>query len=1008
MYGNLISSREEALVYPPQSVNISTPRKVIHPRGFSDKGFPIPCNEGYGESIYTDLIRAYTSNLKWDYQPRTTWPHYVRSEVYRFYMCFLAYYESTNPVIKPLHLLMLVKREADAIPYLKKLRGFAMVRSLGGWYQDVKPEDQYLDEESKKYRLTDLGDFFNVRFWLFFDQPNPHDETHLFRPLPGIGKNVLKQFEDTAWQVIPEILLETIREEEILLDMSGSSSLYRGKSVPLWFAKQNENYFSSKPLFGKSSYIQKCPGDTRLSITLSAPHSNSVKLIEKQIALLAAEVPWSCYVKNNDEYFKRYRKFGEHCTFFYNRDVEKDGLTKNRKLLQIICQVIKKKYPKWPCCQYFGIFDNFYIDINGKVENPPRGIGLGMSAALTTILQSITYRMVLDEVSEKDSSLGHTMDALFYHDDAALGSSSEDLLEDIKDTDYKVLSSLGILVKPTKSFTAPHYVLCENYSDSIFDVKESYQRSILKSLHASENVTHCKFQWYSQFRFAEPELWGKYIDELVSHFGVEFYPEETRAPSLLGGWLPAMYQKIDISLYKMDRLPYKTEFAASMVGMKSVFYYANKRRFDKSEFKHPIKKIFPFAKNFGRSDIFMDGYTMQQVASKFTRLNKIGMSSDYWTQQSDYRSKRYKEFFVSPWLTQREWFTKLRELHPTLDILPPRQLCSYEEVDKYPIIPELYKPENRKISYLKALNPGALSDKIISYPIPPDIELGSSSQLTAFERTRVRMESHFYGRAYGLLGEIELHSLPTRAIYSKEWYNPNMVLEAVSALDYSTRLPVFADRTTEIVNMDPELFYKLNNAEHHRLYTTLVPRLGQRRVDNIDLTYFEEELCTYLQKQKVKKLKEVHRTVLQMALEADEESTDSQEQGSLISDFSWDEASLQDDQFFTWRTSKKNYLDWRNHFFSLIEDAITNLEILEAGYMNTFEDMKEERKQHALEGVTLHLYLTSGGIVDDDNVPILNRPMTGSEADPDIDIFKHPRGASDGSSSSGIGLMEGW
>jgi len=847
MYGNIINSKEEALIVPSFKCKDGATRGSQHYQGYSESGFPIPINVGYGESIYTHLAIAHTKGLGFNYVPRESWPHHVRCEVYRFYMCFLAYFESSRQIFSPLELLQIIKQEHLGIEYLKKLRGFLTVKAMNGWYQEVSPENKHIEKDSLSKSIMDIGDCFNVRFWLFFDQPNPHDETHLFRPLPRLGTNLLKKFEDTCFQVIPNLAIETIQEEEILLDLSGSSSILNGKSVPLWFAKQKENYFSSKPLFGKGTYIQKCPGDTRFSITLSAPHSNSVKLIEKQVALVASEMPWSCYVKDQDEYFQRYDKFGYTNRFFYNRDIEKDGLTKNRKLLQVICKVLKHKYPHWPASRYFGIFDNFYIDIDGKVENPPRGIGLGMSAALTTILQSICFRMVVDRIVEEEDNIEGTLDALFYHDDASLASSSEDTLEVIKDTDHKILTDLGICPKKTKSFTSTEYVLCENYSNDILDRKESYQRSILKSLHTCENVTHAKLAWYSQFRFAEPEMWKHYIDELVSHFGYEFYPQETRAPGLLGGWIPCLYQRVDISLYKMDRLPYKTEFAASLVGLKQIKYLKGKRKYP-GTFEHPIKKLFPFATNLGKRDIFLDGYSCQEVAGKFTRLNKLGLTSRFWQEQFEYRRSRYDEFLSSPWLSMREWVRQLRHTHPTVDILPPENLCKFVPADHYPTIPSIYRPENRKLAYLKHLNPGALSDKIVPFPIPPDVEVGSLLQLTAFERTRVRLETHFFSRATGLYGEIQLHKPETRCIYSREWFNPNQVLSAVSALSYHESIPVFEDRDGDILEMTPELFFKLNNPDHFQLFTSLVPRIGMKRVENLDLTYFEENYVRFFRK----------------------------------------------------------------------------------------------------------------------------------------------------------------
>jgi len=304
MYGNELSDISSGFSLPVKVKNQRFSPEITE-EFFAEHGQPIPCDKGYGESIYNDLLIAYSSKKDYDYIPRSTWPYYVRCEVYRFWMAFIAYYESSNPVIPPLKLLSLIKLEEEGIIWLKKVRSFAMVTAMNGWFQDTDPEDLPFYEESKKYRLVDLGDFFNVRYFLFFDQEDPHMEENLWTPL-NVEPEMYDRFKNACYQIIPKINLDVIQEEEILLDITASNSLLGDKSVPLWYSKQKENYFSDKPLYGKASYIQKCPGDTRFSLTLSAPHSNSVKLVEKQIALLAQEVPWSNYVKDNDEFYKRF------------------------------------------------------------------------------------------------------------------------------------------------------------------------------------------------------------------------------------------------------------------------------------------------------------------------------------------------------------------------------------------------------------------------------------------------------------------------------------------------------------------------------------------------------------------------------------------------------------------------------------------------------------------------------------------------------------------------------
>jgi len=977
--------------------------------GHSEHGHPIPVGVGYEQRIFTSIRDAYYSGETIDYTPNVSSDKAINDEVYRFYMAILAYYESSHPVIKPEELFALILRADEGIEWLKKVRSYAMINSLDCSPYETNEEDEYYANEAKRFNLVDLGDFFNVRYWLFWDQPDDKQWEALFIPLE-YSKAAMERFEETVGQILPDLIVEVVEEEEILLEATSSSSLSLGgqPNKPNWVNKQTDNYFSKKPLHGKMSYVQKCPGDTRCPLTLSVPHSNSIKLIEKQIAKIASECPYSCYVKENDEYFKRYQAFADRNQYFFCRDVKKDGLTKNRELVRATLRVINKKYPNLPASKYFSIFDDFTVEIEGKIYNPPRGVGLGMSSAITTIIQAAVLRMSLDKLYENYTH--GSVEGLFYHDDAAFGSDNEDTLETFKDIDYDTCAQLGIVANKRKSFSGRNFVLCEHYSDAIFDKKESYQRTTLKQLHCSENITHAKFQWLSVYRYIDPEYWELYINELTNHFGYEFYAQEVGGPALLGGWIPYSYQKVDVTLYLLDRLPYKTEQAASLCGLEPVKHYPGKRRYGKSAYHPPVKQIFPHLQNFGDSKVFLVDQTMDQVSSLMTRLDRVGLTSWYWQYQREARLSKYKKIMNNPdWLDCREWVEALRALHPTSDILPYKWLLSYKQVEQYPEVSSLFKPSNPRLSYLKAHNPEGISEKVVPWPEHPDQPTTSTLSLTAFERTKVKFESHFFDRWTADLREMEI-AIPTlRAINSNEWFNPMSVVSFILAMEHEERLPCFAPRSNKPVIPD-EVFYKVNDPNHEKLFPYLVTRLGYKRTLGIDLTYFERELDLFLTKKRLQKFKEIKHLVEQYALDnpvsdftgEDEKSEDF----SLRSSFEWTEASLNDWDFFNWQTSKRNYLNWRNHFFAKIDEKVASLEVLESGFLNTFDQDYDRTRFAILDPVEQHLYKESGGILDDQNVPILNRnALDETDKASSVDIFKKSDSGSEGSS---VGLMEGW
>jgi len=967
---------------------------------FAEHGHPIPTGIGYGEKIAADIIRAYYGGISYNYIPGFDAPHHILSEVYRFYLAILSYYESTNPVIPFGKVVDLIREEYQGIVWLKKVRSCTMVRSQGGRFLEINPSDEIYWQDSLKYPILDLGDFFNVRYWLFFDQPNPHDELVMWDQLDPIDPHFLTMFKNNAEALLSDLNVDYIQEEEILMDVSGSASLCRdGKTKPLWYMKQTENYFSSSHLVGKGSYIQKCPGDTRFSITLSAPHSNSVKLIERQLALFAAEMPWSCYVKDEEEYFKRYNRFKNDSKYFYCRDVKKDGLTKNRQLIQIICATIKKKHPYMPACKYFSIYDSFEVIIDGQHHFPPRGVGLGMAAALTTILQSIVHRCNIDLMIEEDS-LCET-DAVFYHDDAAFGFLTADGMETYSDIDYRVCRELGIPNKKEKSFSGEFFVLCENYSDWHIDRKESYQRYLMKSVHTATNVTHAKFLWLSLYRYVEPLHWKESLESIIEHFGLEFYLEEGGYPSLFGGWIPANYQKIDISFWSLESHT-KKQVAASLANKLHPSPYMGKRKYE-GTYDSFFKKLFPFVTNWGRDKLFLIDQPMHQVALSFTRLDRIGYTTKYWQHQHAMRNREYHVRMVGPQMPIDDWYFAVREVHSHLDIIPPKDMWVLENVDKYPIVDQIYSPANPRLQYLKALNPDAVTDKVIPYGVPPDVTTTSTLKLTAFERSKVSLQCHFFDRWTSDLKEMYLTVPKTRAIYSQAFFNPLGVVSFMLSVTGRECIPIVKPRSDLSYFINEDLFYRLNRTGIPNLLPFLASRLGYSKVEKLNLSYFSVELEAFLNKRRAKQIKEAY---LQVLKEAASESIIDTGSDKLTdnSQFVWTDAKLDDDQFFNWRTSNRNYRDWRNHYFYMIDTKVNVLEVAAAGFLNEFEAVNPDDVR--LEGVELYLYTASGGIVDDNGIPILDRPQVASSHEGEFDVFENS--GSDNGSGSDCGMMVGW
>lgn len=995
IYGEFIRQRGEVVTLVPPFVK-KPDRIPFVEKGHGEHGNPIPYSEELAEKICSTIYKALGNRVSWTFDPTPiSSDKRVCDEVYRFYQALIAYQESDDPLLTVQWLVELVKRGPEGIKLLKRLRSVHLVESTGGRFLDDDPELEEARSISQKLQpLRDIGQIFNYRYFLFWDQPDEHDEQNFWIPQPRIKQSDLDRLEEAAFNLLPESdVIEVISEEEILLSNSGSNSRTpKGKSTPAWLEKQVNNHFTDKPLKGYGSYIQKCPGDTRYSITLELPHSNTVKLIEQQVARIAANVKFSNYVRDDETYFKRFHRFKKTYDHFLCRDLKKDGITKVRPAVQAILRAIKRKYPDLPASRYFGIYDGFsYVDSNGVENFPPRGVGLGMSSAITTILQSAVLSITLEDIANlKDEDTYGTIGALFYHDDAAIGFTNESDIEVYDQVEDEVFARYGFIKNKKKSFQAEWFVLCENYSDEDIDQKDSYQRVILRYPHCAVNITHAKILFASNLRLVDTVDWQDYLHELIDHFGIEFHINETQSSYQLGGWVPAYYMNVDIGLTLPDSLSYLEKAAGLSALQYPVQWKSCRKRFKDKPYLPPVKTVFPHIDNFGNAEkAYMVGMTELQVAESYHSLkNSAGSTSYYWGQQLKKRKEAFERWRTVR-LTMPEFYMEYHKKHPGVDILPPREVILFEDVANYPEIEEFYKPSNPFLQFLKFHNPTKIRDDIMPWPLPPGMSLDSKLQLTAEERRQLQYSPLLLAR-YNWLNELHLQIPTKRYIPSTQFYNTHQVIAATMALYGKEQLPIGLERS-DLVGFRKDVkssFYK-KTVTHLKVLELLCQKIGWHAAKDIELTYFAEDIeqftrakNTAYQATRARVLELMRRDRLMLgevlAIDFDEElptgSIESAiEFGSEVSrdsQFVWTDSPLADDEFFSWTTSKKNYRDWRQRIFESIEGKLTGTNaIYYTGEPEERQALQEEESPYALNETEKYFYELAGGNVWSNNVP---------------------------------------
>jgi len=345
-----------------------------------------------------------------------------------------------------------------------------------------------------------------------------------------------------------------------------------------------------------------------------------------------------------------------------------------------------------------------------------------------------------------------------------------------------------------------------------------------------------------------------------------------------------------------------------------------------------------------------------------------------------------------------EFYHKLCDMHPRLDIFPPKDLVVLQDVSCFKETDEVYKPVNPYLSYLAYHNPGRFRDKIVPFPIPPGMAIGNQLRLSAWDRTS--LESAFNSGSFYAIESLEIPLIkPTkRCIISDEWYDPYSVLSFCSSY-YRTESIVKGHKRPglqDYVKFGPTL-QRLSDPNHPKLLAYLITRLGYQAVVDVDLTYVQEEIVYAIQKKKALEFARVREKAI-----AEIEERSILMSDPILSEFSYHEslmtdASLHDEDFFTWLSSKQNYKDWRNTFFvrmKMVLDCIT----MEKADLNPGEINRDP--SHVFSEVERYFYEKSGGRLDKDGYPIVD---VGFDA-----FFDTSSVANQSSEESAVGLFPGW
>lgn len=630
------------------------------------------------------------------------------SELKRFICAIQAYYDSPNPVIDYFTLIKLIYKK-DAASYLKKIRNKAW-REYFCSYCFVETEEY---KRLPLYKIKDIGDVFNYNYWFFWKEEPEDDLKNSFIPVKGISEQCQIDFRRNLLSLLPDSI-EEVDEREILLSTSGSSC-FDNKSKYVYQAKQRKNCFTEKPLFGKRCHVHVSPDNVRDTVILSVEHSNTVKLLEKQISKIAEKMIYSSYVRNEETFEYINKSFYDNYTYFIERDILKEGLTKPRQLIQLVFDCLELKYPHISHWKYKSIYDSFKVlDYDNIEKTTLRGHGLGMANAITTIIQIVLFTLVKDKLT-LEHSIGRDIGCIAYNDDITIGFKDKDSLETYWDIEEDVLEDYDVIRRPEKSYrNANSFAFCETYYPKFGGKKISYKLTELYNAFAMPNISASKHYVNSLSGVEHPmKDFNFYIKELVTFWGYEFFYGEWELPFRLGGWITPSYGKTDISLTKINCLDNRIRrvFMACLEPLSDVFKGKKKGK----PFVSPLETLI------GKRDLIIpDGfesfYNYNEYESRIDSLFRCRNNDQILNQKFENYYFRRKEIFnkIPPPLRHIDMFSLLKKKYRFKDFLPNREcICPKEiirtdrEDNRLPISP------TPLLSILKLYNDDKLPDDII-------------------------------------------------------------------------------------------------------------------------------------------------------------------------------------------------------------------------------------------------------------------------------------------------------
>jgi hypothetical protein len=510
-------------------------------------------------------------------------------------------------------------------------------------------------------RFDSMIEYFPHSYLIHWKEKSD-DIKYSFLPTKAQTPKMEKIFKDALRSILPNECRFSEYSKCFQDTFKLSSSLLPQSSKTVPHALQN---WSSTPSFPKEFRTKRAvipiePANYRDAVILEPDGLLLVTTLNYKVREILKRVKGSLMGLNDVALSRRIEKMLDLASkgYSYGRDYKKEGLARPRFLISWTLDILQERFPnefdfafaleKWSL-----LLDE---DIEGvgkanEVVYPPRGTGLGMANELTTLISCTLAEIVFSKLERHDRKIRNKIKFGVWNDDSGFTGPLDDLMAFFIE-DMKLHQKLDYIINTDKTqiLKGGGWILGLQKSET-FKVDRTYlTRLTLWDKFYAPNISAAK-TFVSSLNSCDAK---DTLEELIAHWGYEFYKEEVNQPILFGGWIHTKSRGMNTTLDYIDTGD-TTLTLRQYKAFKAIEEKATKMRYDSvnkwltdEKFNHSFINIFHIQYPELKENPFfdLDIYRTDSDAIRQRIIRGFVCSrrqSDYWKATAKLRRHKYSQ-----------------------------------------------------------------------------------------------------------------------------------------------------------------------------------------------------------------------------------------------------------------------------------------------------------------------------------------------------------------------------